>query len=148
MRQKWGSAHRRHPNSCSSLLELDLGASAFELLLDVLGLGLVDTFLDGLGRAFDQSLGFAETQAGDRTDFLDDVALVVAEGGENNVELGLLFGSGGRSRSTARGGRDGNRSSSRNAPFLFEHLREFRSLENGQGRANVYEFGEFCFLFF
>src|SRR3569623_1857972 len=130
------------------LLELDLGASRLELLLDVLGLGLVDTFLDGLGSAFDQRLGLAEAQTGDRTDFLDDVDLVVAEGGENNVELGLFLSGGGRSRSSTTGGRDGDRSGGGNAPLLFEHLRQLRGLENGEGREVVYDFGEISHLYF
>src|SRR3569832_553610 len=106
----------------ADLLELDLGASRVELLLDVVGLGLVDTFLDGLGGAFDQRLGLAEAQTGDSTDFLENVDLVVAEGSENDVDLGLLFSGGGRSRSSTTGGRDGDRSGGGDAPLLFEHL--------------------------
>src|SRR5690606_26879425 len=101
---------------------------------------LGSAFLDGLGGRFNQSLGFAETQAGDGTDFLDDVDLVVAERGENNVEFGLFFS--GSSRSSTAGGSNGNRSSGGNAPLFFQHLRQFGSFQNGQGRQVVNDFGE------
>ena len=57
---RMGRRRRRHPKRGSQcLLELDLGAGRFELLLDVLGLGLGDAFLDGLGSRLDERLGFA-----------------------------------------------------------------------------------------
>jgi hypothetical protein len=74
-------------------------------------------------------------------DFLDDVDLVLAEGGEDHVEFGLFFGR--RRGSTATGrGRCRDRSRGGDAPFLFEHLRKLRCLENGEGAEVVYEFGE------
>src|SRR5690606_96417 len=124
----------------------DLGAGCFQLLLDVLGLGLGSAFLDGLRCRLDKRLGFAQAQAGDGTDFLDDVDLVLTEGGEDNVEFSLFFGSG--SRSTTTGGSNGDRSGSRDAPLLFQHLRKLGSLEDGQCRQVVYDLGEishFCF---
>ena len=39
------------------LLDLDAGASFFQLLLDVFGFVLADAFLDRSGHAFDQRLG-------------------------------------------------------------------------------------------
>src|SRR6476620_4299470 len=100
-----------------SLLELDGAAGFLDLLLDLLGLVLVDAFLEGLRRAFDERLGFAEAQAGDGADFLDAVDLLATVAGEDHVELSLLFsgraGSGGSSRS-------GDGSGGRNAPLLFE----------------------------
>src|SRR3546814_13797221 len=62
------------------LLEFDGRAGRFELLLDLFGFGLVGAFLDGLRSAFDQRLGFAEAQAGDGADFLDDVDLLAEIG--------------------------------------------------------------------
>src|SRR5713101_4370689 len=58
------------------LLDLHLGTSVFELLLDRRGLVFVDAFLDGLGGAIHQVLGFLETEARDFADRLDDVDLV------------------------------------------------------------------------
>src|SRR5882672_4050918 len=73
------------------LLELNLGAGLLELGLDLLGLVLVDAFLDSLGRAFDEVLGFLESEAGDGADFLDDFDLLFAGGNQHDRELGLLF---------------------------------------------------------
>ena len=81
------------------LLELDLGADLLQSGLDLLGLFLRHAFLDRLGRAFDEILGLLEAERGDRADFLDDLDLLVADGGQNDGELGLLFdrsGGGGR----------------------------------------------------
>ena len=70
----------------------------------------------GLGSAFNEVFCFFQTEAGDSADFLDDFDLLVAGGGENDRELGLLFnrssGGGGRSSratdepATAGGGLD------------------------------------------
>jgi hypothetical protein len=45
-------------------------------------------FLDGLGRALDEVLGFLEAEAGDRADLLDDLDLLVAGRSEHDRELG------------------------------------------------------------
>ena len=90
-------AHRHSGN----LLEFDSRALLFELLLELLGVGLFEAFLDGLGGAFDQVLGFLEAQAGRGADNLDDLNLLVARGLEDDVErclLGFLLG---RGRGTA-----------------------------------------------
>src|SRR5690606_29848144 len=86
------------------LFEFDLRTRVFELLLGVFGGSLVDTFLDGLGRAVDQVLGFLEAQTGDFAHGLDDADLVGADFRQHDGELGLLFGSGG----SAAGGRRGS----------------------------------------
>src|SRR6476646_11761568 len=99
-----------------SLLELDGSAGFLDLLLDLLGLVLVDAFLDGLRRAFDERLGFAQAEAGDRADLLDHVDLLPAVAGQNDVEFGLLFGGGAGSGGSSR--RRGNGSGGGNAPFL------------------------------
>src|SRR3954454_13026660 len=103
-------------------LDLDGRAGFLEALLELLGFGLVDAFLDGPGRALDQRLGFAEAELGDRAHFLDHVDLLAAVVDENNVELGLL--SLARSRGRAAAGRSRNRRGGRNAPLLLERLRE------------------------
>src|SRR5881394_243818 len=53
------------PRNRVELLEFDLGAGVFQLLLGSFGVGLVHAFLDGLGGAVHQVLGFLEAQAGD-----------------------------------------------------------------------------------
>src|SRR6266481_7709205 len=73
------------------LLDLDFGAGVFELLLDGRGLVLVHAFLDGLGCAIHEVLGFLQAQARDFADRLDDVNLVAANVGEHDGEFRLLF---------------------------------------------------------
>src|SRR3546814_351084 len=115
---------------CSSDL-----AGRFELLLDLFGFGLVGAFLDGLRSAFDQRLGFAEAQAGDGADFLDDVDLLAAIAGQDHVELVLFFS--GRSGSASSSRSSGNGSSGRNAPLFLEQLRKLGGFQNGQRRQVV-----------
>src|SRR6201989_3047617 len=74
-----------------SLLDFDFGAGFFELLLDGGGFVLADAFLDGLGRAIDEVLGFFQAEAGDFANRLDDVDLVAADVGEHDGEFRLLF---------------------------------------------------------
>src|SRR5690606_37443564 len=93
-------------------------------------------FLDGLRRAFDEVLGFLEAEARDRADLLDDLDLLVAGCRENDGELRLLF-RGSAAAGTGRR-RNGHRGRRRNAPLLFELLREFRRLEDGQARKLFY----------
>src|SRR5260221_7316854 len=122
------------------LLDLDSGTRILKLLLELRRFVLVDAFLDRLRRALDEVLGLFETEARDRTDFLDHVDLLVAEGRENDVELGLLGSRCGSCRTATAGGCDGNRGSGRDTPLLFEHLRELGCLDDGEGREIVNQF--------
>src|SRR5216684_9256325 len=72
------------------LLDLDLGAGLFELLLDRSGFVLVDAFLDGLRSAIHEVFGFLEAQAGDFADRFNDVDLVAANVREHDGEFRLL----------------------------------------------------------
>src|SRR3954447_2495330 len=85
------AARAREWKQQARLLQFHLGASLFELGLDLVGFVLVHTFLDRLGRAFDEVLGFLEAESGDGADFLDDFDLLLAGSGEHNRELGLFF---------------------------------------------------------
>src|SRR5581483_2005607 len=73
-----GGTSQAHPlqRAGLGLLERNLGAAVFELLLEFFGFLLADVFLDRLGRAFDQVLGFLQTQARDLTYHLDNVDLL------------------------------------------------------------------------
>src|ERR1700742_989498 len=106
------------------LLELNLGAGLLELGLDLVGLVLVDAFLDGLRSAFDQVLGFLEAKTGDGADFLDDLDLLVAGGSQNDRDLGLFSRRSSGSPATSRTSHCHGRSR-RDAPLLFEELGEF-----------------------
>src|SRR5258708_1615530 len=125
------------------LLHFDLRTGVFQLLLRCFGVGLADAFLDRLGRAIDQVLGFLETEARELAHRLDDVHLVVTERGEHDGELGLFFrgrrGGGAGGRRT----RDGNRSGGRNAELLFHRLDELGELEDRHRRDLVEDFS-FC----
>ena len=56
----------------TKLLDGDGGAGSLELLLDFLGLGLVDSLDDRSGSALDGGLGLLEAEAGDLAHDLDD----------------------------------------------------------------------------
>src|SRR6185295_12208730 len=122
---------------CVRLLQFNLGASLFELSLELVGLFLVHAFLDRLGRAFDEVLGFLEAQAGDGADFLDDFDLLVAGGSEHDRELGLFFS---RSGSGGSGTGDRNGGSSGHAPLFFQELCKLGSFEHGEAREVVDDF--------
>jgi hypothetical protein len=91
--------HKRADGSTASpkckilLLDFDLGASVFQLLLEGFCISLGNAFLDRLRSAVNQILGFLEAQAGNGTDDLDDFNLLVAASSENDGEFGLLFSS-------------------------------------------------------
>src|SRR5215468_9693526 len=98
-----------------TLLNFDLRARLFELLLDARGFVLADTFLDGLGSPVNEVLGFLQAEARDFANGLNDVDLVAAHIGKHDGEFRLLFRgscSGACSRATAsrhhRGCRGGN----------------------------------------
>src|SRR5659263_305267 len=73
------------------LLDLDDRAGLLELLLDVLGLVLGHALLHRVGSLVDQVLGLLEAQAGQRADDLDHLDLLVADTGQDDIELGLLL---------------------------------------------------------
>ena len=99
-------------------LELNGSAGFFELGLSLLSVFLLGLLQDSLRSAVDQSLGLSQTQGGDSADGLDDLDLLVANGGEDDVELVLLFLS--RSSSARSGNGDSSRSGSLDVELLFE----------------------------
>src|SRR5262245_15210017 len=76
----------------TALLELDLGAGAFELLLGLVGVLLGDVLEDGLRSRLDELLRLLEPEAREAADLLDDLDLLVPGRGEDDVELVLLLG--------------------------------------------------------
>src|SRR5690606_30363767 len=124
------------------LLDDDVRASFFELLLGILG-GILAHAGEDLGASgLSHRLGFAETEAGQLTDDLDDVDLLGARILDDHIELGLLFNGFSSGGSATTDGGHSHRSSGGNAPLLFEHLHEVSSLENGQGGKFFHEFSE------
>src|SRR5579872_1741315 len=128
----WARLRRRKVKQISYLLHFHGCAGVGELFLDGLGLFLVHTLFDRLGRTIHQIFGLFETQVGDFANGLDDVDLVGARAGEDHVELGFLLNRR-RCRPAATGGSNRNsRSRRRNSQLLFEHLDELRRLEQRQ----------------
>ena len=91
-----------------------------------------DLLEDRLGGRVDEVLGLLEAEARERTDLLDDLDLLVAGAGEDDVELVLLFlGCGSvTTRGTTGGCCNCNRSRCGNAELLLERLHELRELEH------------------
>src|SRR5262245_44088164 len=61
-RERLGAETAPSPSSRTRLLEFDLGAGFFQLLLGSFGVGLGNAFLHRLRSAVDQVLGFLEAQ--------------------------------------------------------------------------------------
>ena len=96
----------------------------------------LETFSITLARSgFHQVLGFLQAEVRtDAADFLDHVDLLVATGGQDNGELGLLFSGFGRSGGGAAGGGHGDRSGGGDAPLFFQQLGQLGGFQDGQGR--------------
>src|SRR5262249_30581085 len=72
-------------------LELDLGPHLFEGSLDPLGLFSRHALLDVLWRILDEILRLFQPESRDDSDFPDDLDLHLANGLENDRELGLFL---------------------------------------------------------
>ncbi len=102
------------------LLELDLGADLLELRLDLVGLFLVHAFLDGLGRAFDQVLGFLEAETGRARTSL--MTLIFLSPTAARITLNSVFSSAAGSGRRRRTRRHRDRGGRRNAPLSSSSL--------------------------
>ena len=74
------------------LLELDRSSGGLELRLGLLGVFLRDLLEHRLRRRVDEVLRLLQTKARERTNLLDDLDLLVASSGQDDVELVLLLG--------------------------------------------------------
>src|SRR6266536_2595222 len=120
-----------HGPGDSRLLELDRRPGAFELRLGLVGLLLGDPLEHRLGRRVDQVLGLLQAEAGERADLLDDLDLLVAGRGQDDVELGLLLLLGRGGGGGGGTGRDGDRGCRGHAEGVLELLDEVRELQKG-----------------
>lgn len=82
---------RCHAAKPHGSLEFDGGASLFELSLGLLGVFLLGVLENRLRSAVDEGLGLGQTEVGDGANSLDDLDLLVTNGGEDDGELILLF---------------------------------------------------------
>src|SRR5439155_667885 len=114
------------------LLQLDAPSGLLELGLAFVGLVAVDALLDGLGRLVDERLGLLEAEPGRRADDLDDLDLLVAGAGQDDVDRGLLLGGGAVLAARAGAGRRGRRGdgAGRHAELLLERLDALGQLEH------------------
>src|SRR4051794_38623582 len=118
----------------ATLLDLDAASSFLEVGLELVGLLALDALLDGARGLVDEGLGFLQAEAGRRADDLDDLDLLVARRGEDDVERRLLLGLGAVTVATAcsaTGG--GSRPDGRrgHAELLLERLDALGELEHG-----------------
>src|SRR4051812_22445907 len=74
------------------LLDISLCACLFELRFSGLGLFLRNGFLDWLRSRIDEIFGLFKTEARQLADGFDALDFVRADFGQNDVNLGLLFG--------------------------------------------------------
>src|ERR1019366_6931872 len=125
-----------------ALLEFDGGSGPLEL-----GLGLLGVFFGGLlehrlGGVVDQVLGFFQSEAGEGPDLFDDLDLLVAGGGKDDVELVLLLHRGDLA-ATPRGGSGGDddRGGGGDAELFLEGVEELVELQDGHVLEDVQELG-------
>src|SRR3954451_1977242 len=105
----------------AELLELDAVPGLLEFALQLLSLVALDALLDGLGGLVHEGLGLLEAQAGRCADDLDDLDLLVAGAGQDDVDRGgLLLGRCAVAATAARGGSRGRDRSRRYAELLLE----------------------------
>ena len=98
---------------------------------------LLTPSLTAFGAPSTRSFASFRPRLGDRAHFLDNIDLLRADSGEDDVELRLLLDSGGgsgRLRPSWPRGRGGN------APFLLEHLGKLGGLEHGEAGKLVDDF--------
>src|SRR4051794_19477888 len=114
------------------LLQLDGAAGLLELGLELVGLLALDALLDGLGGLVDERLGLLEAEAGGRAHDLDDLDLLVARRGEDDVDRRGLLLLGGAVAAAATAGRGRRRDRlGRDAELLFKGLDALGQLEHG-----------------
>ena len=85
-----------NPNN-RELFQLYSCASFFKLLFQFFSFILGSAFLDGSRSTFDHVLGFFQAKTGDRANGFDNADFLVAEAGQDYVELVLFSGSFGTS---------------------------------------------------
>jgi hypothetical protein len=126
-----------------TLLDFDLGACSFELLLDLFSFSLGYAGLDGRTAFVNERLGFSKAKSGHNSaDFLDDGDFLSATIHKDDVKLSFLFSSGSSTTSgtATSNGHSGHRSSGGHAPLLFEGFYKFSDLKYGQSAEFIYDF--------
>ncbi|OIQ79544.1 hypothetical protein GALL_387200 [mine drainage metagenome] len=112
------------------LLDFSSCAGFDQLLGSSIGISLGYAFLDSLGSCINQILGFLQAQAGQFAHGLDHVYLVVADTGQDDVELGLLFSGCSGTACSSRCGH-GNSGGSGYAELFFHILDQCGKIQHG-----------------
>ncbi|GMA36176.1 hypothetical protein GCM10025876_23800 [Demequina litorisediminis] len=102
-----------------------MAPAASSLLLGLLSVFLLRALEDGLGGLVHERLGLTEAERRERAHLLDDLDLLVANGGEDDVELVLLLSSLGLARGGGGNGNSGGGGSG-DVEGLLERLHELR----------------------
>src|SRR3954462_8441347 len=127
-----GPPERAFGGDCPELLDLDGSARFLELALELVGLVAVDALLDGLRGLVDERLGLLEPEAGRRAHDLDDLDLLVAGAGEDDVERRLLLlGLGRVAAAAGAGGRAPRERRRGHAEGVLEGLDALGELKDG-----------------
>ena len=121
------------------LLELDLGASFFQLLLSVFSISFGQAFFNSLRSTVNQVFGFFQAQTGDFAHDFNDANFVCANVSQEHGEFGLLF-SGGSSATSSRSCNSNSGGSSRHTEFFFHFFDQLGQFEHGHCADGVKDF--------
>ena len=111
-----GPSETLAPVSRLGSLDLDGAAGGLEGSLGLLGDVLLDLLENRLRGALDEILGLLQAEAGQSAHLLDDGDLLVATGGEDDIDLAGVGLLGTGIVATASGGRDGLGDGNRSGP--------------------------------
>src|SRR4051812_33457693 len=131
---RWASLCRAVGGGCLRrryLLNFYARAGLFELALELVGLLALDALLDGLRRLVHERLGLLEAEAGRGADDLDDLDLLVAGCGEDDVDGARLLLLGGAAIAGGSRGSGGGDRGRRDAQPLLERPDALGELEHG-----------------
>ena len=123
----WGLPSREQAN----LLEFNLGAGFLEGSLEGLSLSLGNLLLDGHGSLVNEFLSLFQAKTCAFLNSLDDLELSLAGAGEDNVEFGLLSGTGSFGGTSGGSGNCNGCSSGLNTIFFLQDLSEFLDIFDG-----------------
>jgi len=130
------------------LLEFDGCAGLLKFCLGSFGLILGHAFQDRCWGTFNQALRLSQAQAGlDYAHGLDDCNFLAAVTYQHDVKFSLFLSRASICAITSACGRNRNRGSSTDAPFLFQFLDQFSGLKYRQTAQLFHYFFYVCHFF-
>ena len=112
----------RRKNQPKTLVNLYFSASFFQLGNQSVSVSLANTFLNGLGSAVNEVLGFLQTEASQVLNDLYDVQLVSAGGLQDYVKGGLFFSGSSSATTSSRTSNSYSSSCRLDAVFFLQDL--------------------------